>query len=61
MTKLRGYIGWLPINRLLIPGTHESLLVSQFRGYFANAVVRRWTYHQVAASLLRPMHGARRD
>jgi len=46
MSKLSEYIGWLPLKSLLIPGTHDSLKIGKFKGYYANSLSKRWTYRQ---------------
>eukprot|EP00095_Tigriopus_kingsejongensis_P009839 maker-scaffold21_size687808-snap-gene-4.9 protein:Tk09839 transcript:maker-scaffold21_size687808-snap-gene-4.9-mRNA-1 annotation:"hypothetical protein DAPPUDRAFT_220083" len=46
MTKMREYIGFLPISQLMLPGTHNSVLQEQFEGFFASVITKRWYYNQ---------------
>ncbi|XP_059094858.1 uncharacterized protein LOC131889711 isoform X1 [Tigriopus californicus] len=46
MKKMRDYIGFLPITQAMLPGTHNSVLQTQFQGFFASLITKRWTYTQ---------------
>ena len=52
MFKLRKHIGLLPVNHVFFPGTHDSMKISEFKGYFANSFAKRWAFTQVKYQLL---------